>query len=100
MLRLRLLAEFALNSEPRAMKHIGNVLHRQSRVRRLVLRRRVALKPSVEFSGVVSNGNFDSPLNVVWPDNGGPVKKIDWSPLAGRTVIFHPEHDASKELGQ
>lgn len=100
MLRLRLLAEFALNSEPRAMKHIGNVLHRQSRVRRLVLRRRVALKPSIELGSVVSNGHVDSPLIVTWPDNGGSVKKIDWSPLAGRTVIFHPDHDASKEYRQ
>ncbi len=34
---------------------------------------------------------------VTWPGGGNAVHKIDWSPLAGRQIIFWPDCDSQKD---
>lgn len=38
----------------------------------------------------------ESPSKVTWPGDGATTAPIDWSPLAGRPVIFHPDNRQDK----
>lgn len=38
----------------------------------------------------------NSSLKVIWPGDGDITKPIDWSPLAGRAAILHPENSQDK----